>query len=245
MATQEPILFCNVYPVVAAGAYVNIPGLNIQVDGLIRLPYGLSPIKYDSTCEGVHISIENINVLLTGVIPFLRLADCVVKIIKFAQAVPDALGPPPRPDKLASSVAALGDCLTLLLSFTLPLAMLDFCKLIRDIIRFALLVLWCIRQSLMIKLESDNEATTLLGSADARLQDMGACLQTQNAALQTEINGKLSGVTLLLTAINILIGVTGIGSVVKTTPDGVTVAFIDSMIADLKASLNVFLAICP
>ena len=246
MATKEPVLCCNIYPTIAAGADVLIPGLNISVNGMIHMPFSLTPVTYTSSCEGIHISVPNLNVMLSGVMPLLQLCDCVLKLIKFAQAMTDALGPPPDPSKITKALSDLGHCFTLLLSWTLPLAFLDFCKLIRDIIRFILLVLWCIRNSLQVKLESDSEAAALVGSADARLQDMGACLTVQNAALQTEIEAKLNGVELLLSAINILIGlVPGMGAAVQTSPTGVTIAAIDDMIAAIKLSLNPILVACP
>jgi hypothetical protein len=192
-------MFCNTYPVVGTSASLRL-----------SLPFGLPELTPPNlTCEGLFLQIGSLNATFSALMPLIKLAGCVLKIIELIKTVPEMVGPPPKPQKFFQKLAELDECITLISAFALILELPKLLKFLKQLLTNIIAVLNCIKELFQVTLANGEQIEILNASADAQLQEMGACLQVQNDALGLELQNKLDGMKLVLDLVNILLTLAG------------------------------------
>lgn len=198
--TSLPLLFCSSYPTC----------LKVTVE----MPFGLPPFSFDDPCcEGLAITLDQLEGLLRPLIPFLKLLDCATKLISISLAVPEAMGPPPDIGKIVELVEAVAafvlDCLPYILSLVpvLPTAIIAFCKMIRGISRLVLTILRCVKKVFVLNISISGDILSLKSSRDPLLVNTGICLQGQNDTLNNSLMAKLGSLLNVFNLINLVLEV--------------------------------------
>lgn len=198
--TALPVIFCSAYPDCSKI--------------LVPMPYGLPDFSFDNPCcEGLNITLDQLEGLLRPLTPFLKLVECALKLVSIVMAVPDAIGPPPDIGKLVELVEAAADfvtkCLPLILNLSpaSPFALVAFCKMVRGVAQLVLSILRCLRKVIVLNISITGDAIALSTSVDPLLRDMGICLAGQNTVLSNGIIGKLNSLLNVFTLINTLLEV--------------------------------------
>lgn len=190
---KAPLDFCN-----------DMPDFKFGADARISLVFGLPEITFNADCQGINQSVPSINLALSGIFPIIRLAECVLKVIEVVKAIPDTVGPPPNPTKIIKKISELAGCITLLLEFSGFGAIPAFCKMLRDIVRFCIAVLECLKVAMTVSITAGEELELLNASADLSLNEMGSCMAVQNAALEAQLNARIDGLGAVISMLNIL-----------------------------------------
>lgn len=198
--TSLPIIFCSEYPDCAK---VNV-----------ELPFGLPPFSFDNPCcEGLNITLDQLEGLLRPLTPFLKLLECALKLISIVTAIPEAIGPPPDIGKIVDIVEAVADflskCLPYILSLVpvLPTAIIAFCKMVKGIAQLILSILRCLRKVFTISISISGDILALNLSTDPFLVNMGICLAGQNDLLNNGLLGKLAALLNVFDLVNSLLEV--------------------------------------
>jgi len=187
---QEPILFC--------GAYAK------PIGGKIPIPFGVD-FDYNVECADFPIVIGNLQANLSALLPLIRIASCILKLIEVVKTLPDMIGPPPDPTAFIQKLLELADCIVFFTGIS-GIPPVEYCKLIYGLLTFTMQIVQCIVSLLQINIYSGATAEALKGDADVQLQEMGACLEVQNNALKLQLTAKLDGVQMLFVLINAIIG---------------------------------------
>lgn len=186
------IIFCATYP-------VNCDAMSIA------MPFGLPVLDVpDTTCLGAEDFLRGLNVQLGGFYPIIKLADCILRLIKVVQIIPECIKPP-KIRKLARAISALADCATLMADFS-GVNIVSYCRLVRDLTAFMICILQCIVHLAIILQQQTEQANVWKGSPDAKLVFAGECAEQQNTKLLLTLHGKLNSVKLLLLILNTIIG---------------------------------------
>jgi hypothetical protein len=198
--TSLPLLFCADYPTC----------LKVEVE----LPFGLPTFSFDDPCcEGLNITLDQLEGLLRPLIPFLKLLDCATKLISITMAIPDVIGPPPDIGKIVELIEAVadfvGECLPYILSLVpiLPTAIIAFCKMIRGIARLILTILRCVKRVFVLNIAIAGDVLSLNTSIDPLLVNMGICLQGQNSSLNNSLLAKLGSLLNVFNLVNLVLEV--------------------------------------
>jgi len=192
-----PVIYCSEYPDCS----------KVEVE----LPFGLPSFSFDNPCcEGLNITLDQLEGLLRPLIPFLKLLECAVKLISIVIAVPEAIGPPPDPGKIVEMAEAIADFLTKCLPYILslipilPTAIIAFCKMIRGIARLLLTILRCLKKVFVINISIAGDVLTLDASIDPLLKGLSSCLADQAATLRNSLLDKLGALLNTFTLLNML-----------------------------------------
>ncbi len=189
---KEPTSFCNIFPGIEGGLSIS-------------LPFGLPQISApDVSCQGLSIMCSDLGASLTAFFPLIKIVACILKIIDVLEAIPDALGPPPQPQKILSALAELAECIEYFLGITGSIIQ-PFCRFIRDLMNILLFLCQCLRSLFTVTLAQDAEIAVLQASADLDLAEFANCLIEQNDKLKLDLEGKLNTMQLLIDLINIFI----------------------------------------
>ena len=198
--TSLPLVFCSTYA----------DCTKVVVD----LPFGLPQFSFDNPCcEGLNITLDQLEGLLRPLYPFLKLLDCAVKLISITMAIPDAIGPPPDVGKIVELVEAVAQfvfsCLPYILSLIpiIPTAIIAFCRMIRGISQLVVSILSCLKKVFFINLAIAGDILSLQTSNDKLLINMGICLKGQNDILNNNLLGKLGALLNVFTLINLVLQV--------------------------------------
>lgn len=196
--TAFPIIFCSQYPDCS----------KIQVE----LPFGLPPFNFDNPCcEGLNVTLDQLEGLLRPMIPFLKLLECGVKLMSIILAIPEAMGPPPDISKIVELIEAVADfttkCVPYILSLipVLPTAIIAFCRMVRGLAQLVLTILRCLKKVVVLNVSIAADVLSLNASIDPLLQEAGLCLKGQNDVLQDGIIGKLKSLMSVFSLINMLL----------------------------------------
>jgi len=190
--TTAPVVFCAAPPFSCPGP--------LQV----RLPFGLPVFTApDTSCEGIKDLLDNITVSLSGFMPILKLADCLLKAVTFITKLPGLISPPKISD-IARYAEEVAGCAELLSEFS-GQNYVAYCRVVKDILNVIICVLSCIREMLQLVAENDTAAASLAASPDLSLQEMGLCLQGQTVKLKLDISLKLNSVGIVILFINALL----------------------------------------
>jgi hypothetical protein len=152
-------------------------------------------------CELVGNFLLQINPFLSGLGLPLCLLGCAGAIIGFTKAIPDSLGPPPNPSKLISATAAIAKKCACVLAVALPPPVgliCDFLKMVSDIVTFLSQVVTCLTGLVTHLASFSLKASILLASPNETMQATGSCLVDQGQGMMDLLNGKLSGLAVLL-----------------------------------------------
>ena len=181
------------------------------------------------------------NAALAPVVPLFNVLDVVLALFECVQAIPDALGPPPDPSKLASCLPDLVEKASKLLQLVPQLSV-------------PLLVVGLI-DTLIALLEGVRRRLEAIVAAQARLVDAATrAAELGNAQLQTVIDcasGNLAAelknqgegmapINRLLAAINLLMELAGLPALPPLTDlgtdAGAALLVLDALVAQLEAA---------
>ncbi len=190
--TKEPVVFCNLYP-----------DASLKVS--LNLPFGMPKLEApDLTCEGMSVFVGNATASISAFYPVIRIADCILKVIEAIKAIPDALGPPPNPGKIAEKIGALAECVPLFLGFT-GVDPTPYCRFIRDLTGISIGVLTCLKNTLTVAIENDQAVEVLNASGDASLMQHASCLAEQSTKLKAIVKVKFDSMKLVITLLNAIL----------------------------------------
>lgn len=108
--------------------------LSIDLPGGMSLHANLEPGQFPNLSVIVGGLLKPLNAALTPLAPFFCILDVIIKLIDVVKAIPDSLGPPPDPTKIAKALAALvkaAACLVKLIPpLSIPIMIVGICKVI-------------------------------------------------------------------------------------------------------------------
>lgn len=159
--------------------------------------------RLDATdCQIAINTTQMLQPLLGMLKPYFDLFNCVLALIKFAQAVPDALGPPPSPGKLTSVVNDVSACLTVLDKI---IPQLSIPPMIVGVLDLILVYISCIieilKQGVMLLLDANEEEVFAKKCQRPKALDAVVCKRQQ---IVQDMNNKLAGLQDFKTFIDIL-----------------------------------------
>lgn len=189
-------------------------------------------------CELIGNLLLQLNPLMGALGLPLCILGCLASVVKFAQAVPDSLGPPPDPTQLVQAISDVAVNCQCVVSFALPPpvgVICDFLKMVRDILNILEAFVTCITGLLNHLGTLNIKATLLLARPDPRLRNAGVCLTSQVQKLTDALNGKLEPLGTLFGVINPII----------TLLAAVTPPPFQSVMTDLQDGFAVFTGSIP
>lgn len=191
----------------------------------IPLPFGLPGVTLDNPCcQGIDLSLDQLNNLLAPLYPFLRLIGCAVELIQIVLAIPDAMGPPPSPGKIIQLGQHVSDfvtnCIGYIISLTPAGIIPEMACMLAGVCQFIYQLLICLQNVITVNVSISADALFCSQSTDPGLQAMGVCLDAQGANLAAALLDKLASLlsifSVLTLIINILINaVPGLGSALQ------------------------------
>ncbi len=155
--------------------------------------------------------LAHLNTGLAPLQPFFNMLDLLQALIECVKAIPDCLGPPPNPAKLAQCLPGVIQKLQKLLTLLPPYSIPPLVKAILNAIIFNLLALKNDIQAMI-----DQQARILAGQAKAaaannpRFQAIMDCAADNFSIQLGNINKGLTPVMRLIQLMNILLGLAGL-----------------------------------
>lgn len=241
MTTPDPIRVCLPYPQ---------PVLLSQ----INLPYGLPPLGGgNDTCEEILDVVRQLNSALMAFYPFIKMAQCVIKVIGFLQLIPGVITNPSSVSKLSKALDDMRDCTTLMADFSGAGSLISYCRLIRDCFRLLRAILTCLREAIVMIVDTRVQADNMQTSSDPNIREVGLCLSAQVDDMTVAVNNKLATLSAFVQLVNALIEI--VNSVAPTplpispldlsTVSPTTTAPIDEFITQLDLFERLLTTICP
>ena len=209
----DPLDFCSPYPF---GAYASENQVVLEVS----IPFGVPGVKIDITsCEGIYAGIGQLQANLAFVIPILKIAGCVgklitlvLKVVEILSSVPDVVTDPAgflfKVTALNSLLPEIADCGLLFINFSMVLPVPNpVCLMVYGLLSLLVAVLRCIVEVLTLRLANNDQITALQASGDLQLMEAAECLIEQQKSLDLATSAKLDGVQMILNIINTLVEV--------------------------------------
>jgi hypothetical protein len=173
----------------------------------------------DPCCQGIEVSIDQLNKILAPLYPFFQLIGCASSAIQLLQLIPQAIGPPPDVGaitKIAGILQKLVSCAGLILSYT-PLYMgVEIACLVKGLSQFVSALLTCLMTVVRVNVQMSTDAFLCSQSSDPGLRAMGICLAQQSSALQNALLDKLGSLNSVFNLFNLILEmIPGVGDQLK------------------------------
>lgn len=184
-------------------------------DAVLTIPYmgpfkAIGDINLKTDCSGCELVVNlfaQLNPFMMSLGIPLCVLNCLGGIVQFAQSIPDALGPPPDPTKIATALANIAvQCKCVITSILPPPAGLicQFLKMIIGLLSAVLSVVECMNSLLSHLLTLKLRAAIALGDLNIGFQKLGICLNQEADTLLQNVLVKFNLIAVLFSAMEVI-----------------------------------------
>jgi len=200
------------------------------------------PLSFDGGCHGCDYAsalMMQIQPMMSAFGMPLCLLKCVSALIGFANAMTDALGPPPDPSKIAAALAKIAtDCLCVAEAALPPPAgtICQFLKMVRDVVKVIALVLDCLDALLSSVVTMRVQGSLIALDPLAPQRAAGVCLGGQASGYNAMMIGKMGSIKPLLDLIEPIFTLLG---AVMPPPFNATITALKAAVTAFNAAITV------
>jgi hypothetical protein len=220
----------------------------------VRLPGGpvlsaMSTSSVPSEGEVTRSLLGQLQAALAPLMPFFKMLDTILALKDLAQAIPDALGPPPDPSKLAEAVSKV---LSSAESLAQLVPQLSVPILIRDLVVLLVRFLSSLETDLLAiegAQERATEASTQADAIEAESPDGAARLRAAATLGGALAGDQLAGlvaaaapVVAILDIVGLLASLAGLPAPPSLSVGGADVSVVREAVTAVREALEIFVA---